>query len=103
MAALQNLKTSTNIIGRATEKGKIEEGLRRQRSELVSVYGRRRIGKTYLIREFYSNNIIFSFSGLRNGTRPDQIENFLLELREHTTQFNDEKPENWLQAFSLLI
>jgi AAA+ ATPase superfamily predicted ATPase len=69
----------------------------------VAVYGRQRIGKTNLIKEFYSKNIIFSFSGLRNGTRPDQIENFLLELRDYTAQFKDEKPENWLQAFSLLI
>src|SRR5690606_16667403 len=47
-------------------------------------------------------HILFSFSGLRNGTRPDQIENFMLELKEFTDKFNDEKPENWLQAFSIL-
>lgn len=91
------------IIGRDLEKKKLEDSLDTKRSELIAVYGRRRIGKTYLIRKYYSKHIIFSFSGLRNGTRPDQIENFMLELRELTKQLKDEKPENWLQAFSLLV
>ena len=69
---------------------------------MIAIYGRRRIGKTYLIRAYYSKNILFSFTGLRNGTRPDQIENFMLELQGFTEQFKDEKPENWLQAFNLL-
>jgi AAA+ ATPase superfamily predicted ATPase len=73
---------SKNIVGRLFEKEKLNEALNTQRSELIAIYGRRRIGKTYLIREYYSKNIIFSFSGLRNGTRPDQIENFMLELRD---------------------
>jgi len=90
------------IVGREVEKEKLEEALTTQRSELIAIYGRRRIGKTYLIREYYSRNIIFSFSGLRNGTRPDQIENFMLELNEFTDKFKDEKPENWLQAFNIL-
>jgi len=93
---------SRHIIGRAIEKLTLEEALNTERSELIAVYGRRRIGKTYLIREYYSKNILFSFSGLRNGTRPDQIENFMLELQELTIQFKDEKPENWLQAFNVL-
>lgn len=90
------------IIGRDLEKERLEDALASQRSELIAIYGRRRIGKTYLIREYYSKHIIFSFSGLRNGTRPDQIENFMLELNEFTDKFKDEKPENWLHAFSIL-
>lgn len=99
---LKNITMSKQIIGRELEKEKLEEALTTQRSELIAIYGRRRIGKTYLIREYYSKNVIFSFSGLRNGTRPDQIENFMLELKEYTEQFKDAKPENWLQAFNLL-
>jgi uncharacterized protein len=93
---------SKKIIGRELEKERLEEALNSQRSELIAVYGRRRIGKTYLIRAYYSKNIVFSFSGLRNGIRPDQIENFMLELQELTEEFKGEKPENWLQAFNLL-
>ena len=90
------------IVGRALEKRKLEEALLSHRSELIAVYGRRRIGKTYLIREFYAKHILFSFSGLRNGSRPDQIENFMLELNECTDRFQNEKPKNWLQAFHIL-
>lgn len=93
---------SKYIVGRLLEKEKLDEALSAKRSELIAIYGRRRIGKTYLIRNHYSKHIIFSFSGLRNGTRPDQIENFMLELREFTEKFKDDKPENWLQAFNLL-
>jgi predicted AAA+ superfamily ATPase len=93
---------SKKIIGRELEKVRLEEALHSQRSELIAVYGRRRIGKTYLIRAYYSKNIVFSFSGLRNGTRPAQLENFMLELQELTSEFKDEKPKNWLQAFHLL-
>lgn len=60
---------SKNIVGRLFEKEKLNEALNTQRSELIAIYGRRRIGKTYLIREYYSKNIVFSFSGLRNVER----------------------------------
>jgi hypothetical protein len=93
---------SKKIVGRDLEKKKLNEALNSSRSELIAMYGRRRIGKTYLIREFYSKNIIFSFSGLRNGTLQDQIENFMIELEGATDKFKKEKPQNWLQAFNIL-
>ena len=49
------------ILGRDLEKKRLTETLYSHRSELVAVYGRRRIGKTYLIREFFKEKIIFSF------------------------------------------
>jgi AAA+ ATPase superfamily predicted ATPase len=93
---------SKYVVGRALEKERLNEALLSNRSELIAVYGRRRIGKTYLIREHYAKQIMFSFTGLREGTRPDQIENFMLALQEFTGRFHDQKPKNWLQAFSLL-
>ena len=102
LAAFQYFNMSKKIIGRALEKEKLQDALLSHRSELVAVYGRRRIGKTYLIREFYSKHILFSFSGLRNGARPDQLENFMLELNSVTDRFKNQKPDNWLQAFHFL-
>jgi AAA+ ATPase superfamily predicted ATPase len=93
---------SRKIVGREIEKEKLEEALNSHRSELIAIYGRRRVGKTYLIREFFSKNIAFSFTGLRNGTRPDQIENFMIEIREASNKFQGEEPQNWLQAFHIL-
>ncbi|MDA8692887.1 ATP-binding protein [Saprospiraceae bacterium] len=90
------------IVGRRLEKEKFAEALNSHRSELIAIYGRRRIGKTYLVREFFSKSIVFSFSGLRNGTRTDQIENFMIELSEVSNLSDNEHPQNWLQAFNLL-
>jgi len=90
------------IVGRSREKEQLSDALNSQRSELVAIYGRRRIGKTYLIREYYKSDIIFSFTGLRNDTRDAQIENFMIELNEVSSKFKDEMPENWLQAFNIL-
>ena len=102
LAASQYKYMSRKIVGRSLEKEKLEEALYSHRSELVAIYGRRRIGKTHLIREFYSEYFTFSFTGLRNGTRNDQIENFMIEFNEITSKYKDEKPENWLQAFNIL-
>ncbi len=90
------------VVGRALEKDQLEAALNSHRSELVAVYGRRRIGKTFLIREYYAKHIVFSFSGLRDGHRADQIENFMIQLGEISNKFKDESPANWLQAFNLL-
>lgn len=90
------------VVGRKNERERLDEALSSSRSELLAVYGRRRIGKTYLIREHYAKHIHFSFSGLRNGIRPDQIENFMLALKDCTDKFKNEKPKTWLQAFGLL-
>jgi AAA+ ATPase superfamily predicted ATPase len=94
---------SRKIVGRELEIAKLTSALNSDRSELIAVYGRRRIGKTYLTREFYRDRIIFSFVGLNNEARSSQIENFMLKLTEVSTQFKDEElPESWLQAFSKL-
>lgn len=91
------------IVGREGEKQVLTDTLNSHRSELVAVYGRRRIGKTYLVREFYEKQIIFSFTGLSKGKRADQIKNFILKLNEVTDQFKKEKqPADWLEAFSYL-
>lgn len=94
---------SKPIVGRIHEKQVLSDALDSHRSELIAIYGRRRIGKTYLIREFYENRIIFSFTGLSTGNRKDQIKNFTLKLNEVTNIFNKEKQaKDWLEAFSYL-
>jgi len=90
------------IVGRDIEKEKLRLAMQSHRSELIAVYGRRRIGKTYLIREYFSKNCLFSFSGLRKGIRSDQLLNFMLELREYSGGYHDILPQNWLEAFNVL-
>lgn len=91
-----------NIVGRRSEKEKLQDALDSKRSELIAIYGRRRIGKTYLIHKFYANHIAFSLTGLRDGPRLDQIENFMIQLNEVSDKTKEEKPKNWLQAFNAL-
>lgn len=94
---------SKGIVGREQETKVLKSTLSSRRSELVAVYGRRRIGKTYLIREFFGDKIEFSFTGLEVGDRADQIENFMLKLNESTNDlYEDETPKTWLAAFALL-
>ena len=94
---------SKNIVGRAQEIKVLTTALSSHRSELVAVYGRRRIGKTHLVREFFGDKIKFSFNGIEVGDRADQIENFMIKLNEFTNDlYENEAPKTWLAAFSLL-
>lgn len=94
---------SKKVIGRKREQEVLSDTLNSHRSELVAVYGRRRIGKTYLIRAFFGKHILFSFTGLSSGTRSDQIKNFMLKLNEVTDLFKDKAyPVDWLEAFNYL-
>jgi uncharacterized protein len=93
-----------NLIGRASEINVLKEAIQSPEAELIAVYGRRRVGKTYLIRTVYENDIVFETSGLNNMPMADQLENFSANL---TTAFNlpieIAVPKNWLQAFRQLI
>ena len=91
------------IVGRVQEIKVLTNTLSSRRSELVAIYGRRRIGKTYLVREFFGDKIEFSLTGLEVGDRADQIENFMIKLNEFTNDlYENETPVTWLAAFTLL-
>jgi uncharacterized protein len=93
----------SRIVGRVREQQVLANAFASHRSELIAVYGRRRIGKTYLIREFFSKKITFSFTGLSTGSRKVQIKNFMLKLRKLSPELKNEKqPEDWLEAFDYL-
>tara|TARA_B110000211_G_C14068585_1_gene548850 strand:+ start:996 stop:2408 length:1413 start_codon:yes stop_codon:yes gene_type:complete len=90
------------IIGRVAEKEILTRALNSSRSELIAVYGRRRIGKTFLVREFYEKEIVFSVTGYSVGNRTVQIKNFMMKLNEVTDKFKGDKPTDWIDTFSLL-
>jgi uncharacterized protein len=60
------------IIGRKNEIELFNHSLKSPSSELIVVYGRRRVGKTYLIREVFKNELIFEVTGLYNGSLRNQ-------------------------------
>ncbi|WP_018627514.1 AAA family ATPase [Niabella aurantiaca] len=91
------------IIGRSEEIRILSDIKKTPEAELVAVYGRRRVGKTYLIRSFFENEIIFEISGLHNASLREQLENFRDCLLKAVPKRKLPVPETWLQAFQQLI
>jgi len=91
------------LIGRIEETLLLKSLLDKDEPEFVAVYGRRRIGKTYLVRQVYANRIVFECSGLHQKDMAQQLENFWLTLTEYNnTDKPSQPPKTWLQAFALL-
>jgi len=88
------------IIGRRQEQEALRKYLDSNRPEFLTVYGRRRVGKTYLIKEFFLGDFTFYTTGLANASMKKQLESFTLSLR--TYGLKDASPTSWLEAFSLL-
>ena len=64
-----------NVIGRKTEINELDRIMESTSSEFVMVYGRRRVGKTYLIREAYDYHFAFQHTGLANSNMQKQLKN----------------------------
>ena len=71
-----------HIAGRQKEIGVLQSLLDKKDSSFLAVYGRRRIGKTYLVRQVYRSNIVFECAGLHQKEKSQQLENFWLALNE---------------------
>jgi len=93
----------SKIIGRNKQVEQLEKLLNSDKSELVAIYGRRRVGKTFLIRETYKKHIIFEVSGIPSGSYKDQLKNFYNEICNRKKAFlKKDIPKNWFEAFNLL-
>lgn len=91
------------LAGREQEKEILENAVASASAELVAVYGRRRIGKTFLIRSVYEKYIRFEFTGVHNATMPEQLEGFSLALKKSIKNNVDiATPKSWAAAFHLL-
>ena len=91
------------IIGREREITILNKAINSNNSEFIALYGRRRVGKTFLIRSVFKGQFAFQISGLSNSSLKQQLANFNLTLN-NTDPKNDHEPANdWLTAFSQLI
>ncbi|MGC1878463.1 MAG: ATP-binding protein [Rhabdochlamydiaceae bacterium] len=93
-----------NIIGRDEELEMLREIYESTEPQFLAVYGRRRVGKTYLISEFFKNRgVYFEITGMKEGATDEQLFQFAYEF---SRQFNKEKristPKSWAQALNLL-
>lgn len=93
-----------SFVGREDEAKILQKALISGQSEMISVTGRRRVGKTYMIRSVYKQVLDFEFIGSQNTPRPQQLESFAEELkRQSRSSFKFKTPKNWSEAFRLLI
>ena len=91
------------MIGRAYERLKLDDLLLSQQAELLAVIGRRRVGKTFLIREHFKDQMVFEFTGTQHARRKNQLKKFALKLDEYReNQLQAVAPGDWMEAFEQL-
>ena len=89
------------IIGRSNEIATLRNAMGDDQSHFIAVYGRRRIGKTYMIREAYGYRFTFQHAGIYKGTRTEQLYGFKASLKEAGMEVAADFG-NWLEAFEAL-
>ena len=90
-----------NIIGREEEIRELSGYLRSGKPEFLVVYGRRRVGKTFLIREYFNNDFFFMHTGLADGGTEVQLKEFNKSLQRARGE-NHKPAIDWFDAFDRL-
>ena len=89
------------IIGRQNQQQLLLSLLEKEDSQFVAIYGRRRVGKTYLVRETFSSHIVFQHTGLQKVDKKGQLKEFQRSLLNagmpKVPKFSD-----WFDAFFAL-
>lgn len=90
------------IVGRNAEQAALKEYYGSGKPEFIALYGRRRVGKTFLIREFFNNRFTFYLTGVANQRLQTQLHNFNMSMLKY-----GDMPyplvNNWFDAFAQLI
>ena len=83
---MEQMKSGENMIGRKEEIKYLKELINEEEPQFIAVFGRRRVGKTFLVRESFVHSFFFQHTGISNnsldaGTRKKaQLENFAKSL-----------------------
>ncbi|MCP9766497.1 ATP-binding protein [Lacihabitans sp. LS3-19] len=97
------MENNSKIVGRAKEITKLNKILESSESEFLAVYGRRRVGKTFLIRQHFKSQIVFDFTGSKDASRSEQLANFFAVYLNKTQGKKETKPpKTWFEAFGYL-
>lgn len=89
------------LIGRNEENRELLSLLESERSEFVAVYGRRRVGKTFLVRETFAGHFAFQHTGIFEASAREQLEEFRASLYASGMR-KCPKLRNWYEAFRFL-
>ncbi|MFT3675203.1 MAG: ATP-binding protein [Chitinophagaceae bacterium] len=91
------------ITGRKAEIALLEETVKSKEAGLVAVYGRRRVGKTFLIRTYFQDRMAFELTGMYGASMKDQLLQFSKAMqRALGTTLDIKPPETWVEAFHAL-
>ena len=102
------MKRMSTIIGRKQEKEELMNIYHRKQAQLVAVYGRRRVGKTYLIRELFKEQFVFYHTGVSplELQATNQLEAQLTAFNSSLIRYGEPagvRPRDWTEAFDRLI
>ena len=95
------------IVGRKREMEELRNLYESNKAEFVAIYGRRRVGKTFLVKEMFQDKMTFYHSGLspfdkeRKISMRDQLEAFYASLQRYGME-ESSCPKSWMEAFRLL-
>ena len=89
------------VIGRKDEIRLLNQYAASNRAEFVALYGRRRVGKTFLVNQVFKDRLAFSMTGILDGDRNAQLHAFsdALDLYGHPVT---KQPKDWYEAFQML-
>ncbi len=90
------------LIGRENELSVLNSIYTSGKSEFVAIYGRRRVGKTFLIRSVFEEKFTFQITGLAKASLGQQLTNFHLAITKHYMAKDFLPVKDWLEAFSQL-
>jgi AAA+ ATPase superfamily predicted ATPase len=95
------------MIGREREKQELLRRYQRKKAEFIAIYGRRRVGKTFLIDKTFEGKITFRHAGLspaddaKTGELPRQLKQFHFTMQRYGIK-TEHCPASWMEAFFLL-
>ncbi len=92
---------ANTIIGREAEQEILRQRIASDAPELIAIYGRRRIGKTFLVRQYFNDKFSFYCTGIYQGTKKEQLGAFNRQL-EHYSGRKWEVAKEWFDAFAQL-
>lgn len=102
-AILANTFLMGKLGGRKAEQERLQTAMASSSAELIAIYGRRRIGKTFLVRQTCRDALVFELVGVHNATMREQLQNFSYALKDAIKSTVElAVPSTWVMAFEQL-
>ena len=90
------------LIGRKDEIKKLQEYVDSDKAEFIAIYGRRRVGKTFMVTQVFGDKFAFDMTGLINGSTKDELAAFLSAIKSSGWSGKEKSIKTWGAAFEML-